>query len=415
MSLSTQWKHLWSCICISLTLLIATCNRVTPQSPTVSATAHTSLCSYTVVVNEFDVSKCPTFNDHAQSDWVEHQSRQTDSRNHKDQSPEFQKANAQFVPGDSKFGIKSSRSRGSSEDAVNTSSLIKDMEAKLLEEMLRNRELNATLTRHELLLNSAEKTLEAYKANFSSVFRTMMMMERKLQHQRKINKSLNKKLSNVLLDVVEVNNVLSNKLPTGDAKKTVKKYAVESSTDMRSCPGITDSSQKFKDCTEVYDAGHHTSDIYFIKPLYSGCPIPVWCDMDTPKGGWLVIQRRRDGSVNFTQSWDKYRSGFGDVSGEHWLGNDNIFLLTNQDRYQLRVDLWDFAGNRVYAVYSSFKIDGERDGYKLHITGYSGSAQDSLHKHNGKKFSTMDKDNDARNGALSVGRALANYLLFGIV
>lgn len=81
--------------------------------------------------------------------------------------------------------------------------------------------------------------------------------------------------------------------------------------------------------------------------------------MDSPNAGWLVIQRRKDGSVDFRQLWDKYRSGFGDVSGEHWLGNDNIFLLTNQGRYQLRVDLWDFSGNRVYAIYSSFKIDGE--------------------------------------------------------
>lgn len=42
---------------------------------------------------------------------------------------------------------------------------------------------------------------------------------------------------------------------------------------------------------------------------------------------------------------------------------------------------------------------GERDGYRLHITGFSGSAQDSLHNHNNKKFSTTDRDNDARREA----------------
>lgn len=81
--------------------------------------------------------------------------------------------------------------------------------------------------------------------------------------------------------------------------------------------------------------------------------------MESPKGGWLVFQRRRDGSVDFNRRWNEYRSGFGDVSGEHWLGNDNIFLLTNQGRYQLRIDLWDFAENRVHALYSEFKIDGK--------------------------------------------------------
>lgn len=32
--------------------------------------------------------------------------------------------------------------------------------------------------------------------------------------------------------------------------------------------------------------------------------------------GATVIQRRRDGSVNFDQTWDKYENGFGDFHGE---------------------------------------------------------------------------------------------------
>ncbi|GFR93896.1 fibrinogen-like protein 1 [Elysia marginata] len=154
-----------------------------------------------------------------------------------------------------------------------------------------------------------------------------------------------------------------------------------------------------EDCAGVHKAGHRRSGVYYIKPLYASCPIPVWCDMESPGGGWLVLQRRKDGKERFNRGWEAYRSGFGDVSREHWLGNDNIFLLTNQGRYQLRIDLWDFSGNRVYALYSNFKVDGERDQYRLHISGYSGSAQDSMHKHNQKKFSTPDRDNDSRKEA----------------
>lgn len=33
-----------------------------------------------------------------------------------------------------------------------------------------------------------------------------------------------------------------------------------------------------------------------------------------------VIQRRRDGTVNFFMKWDHYKSGFGNAAGEYWLG-----------------------------------------------------------------------------------------------
>ena len=128
--------------------------------------------------------------------------------------------------------------------------------------------------------------------------------------------------------------------------------------------------------------------------MYSHCPIPVWCDMDTPGGGWLVIQRRLNGKVMFDQNWETYRNGFGDVTKELWLGNANIFLLTNQKFYELRVEMWDFNDKHVYAVYKNFKIDGERDWYRLHISNHSGTAPDGLSNHNGMYFSTSDADHD---------------------
>ena len=116
--------------------------------------------------------------------------------------------------------------------------------------------------------------------------------------------------------------------------------------------------------------------------------------MDTPGGGWLVIQRRTDGELSFDKTWLDYRGGFGDLNKEFWLGNDNIFLLTNQDNYRLRVDLWDFKGSRVYAEYEHFIVDGERTNYRLHIANYSGTAGEGLLRHDGADFSTPDNDND---------------------
>lgn len=135
--------------------------------------------------------------------------------------------------------------------------------------------------------------------------------------------------------------------------------------------------------------------MYYILPTYSACPVPVYCDMDTPSGGWLIIQRRQDGSVSFNRKWDEYRKGFGDVTEEFWLGLDNIFLLTNQGHYQLRIDIWDFYGSRVFAQYYNFYIDGARDFYRLHLSNHTGTAPDGLGNHNNVYFSTPDRDHDA--------------------
>ncbi|CAC5362071.1 unnamed protein product [Mytilus coruscus] len=49
--------------------------------------------------------------------------------------------------------------------------------------------------------------------------------------------------------------------------------------------------------------------------------VKVYCDMTTDSGGWTIIQRRLDGSVNFHRQWTDYENGFGNVDGEYWLGD----------------------------------------------------------------------------------------------
>ena len=147
------------------------------------------------------------------------------------------------------------------------------------------------------------------------------------------------------------------------------------------------------DCAAIKKSGITTSGVYRIDPDGKG-PMNVYCDMATDGGGWTVIQRREDGSVDFYLDWASYKRGFGTLAGEFWLGNDNIHRRTAAGNTVLRVELEDWDANTAHAVYGSFKVDGESNKYKLTATSYSGTAGDSLDVHNGRYFTTKDRDND---------------------
>ncbi|XP_043945554.1 ficolin-2-like [Protopterus annectens] len=149
-----------------------------------------------------------------------------------------------------------------------------------------------------------------------------------------------------------------------------------------------------KNCKQLLQLGHTLSGWYTVY-LESCKPLAVYCDMDTDSGGWLVFQKRIDGSVDFYRTWDAYKKGFGNQLSEFWLGNDNIHQLTKQGRFQLRVDLRDFDDQMGFAVYSGFKVLGEQNKYKLVLEAFvTGNIGDSLMKHNAAAFSTYDRDND---------------------
>ena len=120
----------------------------------------------------------------------------------------------------------------------------------------------------------------------------------------------------------------------------------------------------------------------------------VYCDMRTDGGGWTVFQRRQDGSVDFYRGWNDYKSGFGQLTAEFWLGNDKIHRLTASRSSSLRVELEDWNGVRVYAKYGRFSIGNEQAQYRLEVSSYSGTAGDSLAYHNNMAFTTKDRDND---------------------
>lgn len=143
-------------------------------------------------------------------------------------------------------------------------------------------------------------------------------------------------------------------------------------------------------CKDLYDLGAKEDGVYLAN-LSPGSR-SMYCDMSD--GGWTVIQHRFDGSVDFAQNFSQYQQGFGSVEGEFWFGLENMYLMTRNGSWELKVDIESFDGDSAYAHYSEFKIS-EGTGYILTVSGYSGTAGDSLDYNNGQKFTTLDFDQDS--------------------
>jgi len=114
----------------------------------------------------------------------------------------------------------------------------------------------------------------------------------------------------------------------------------------------------------------------------------------------LLIQQNVDGSNFFNRSWAEFKVGFGDPSGNYWLGNELLSQLTLNGHYKLKFELQSRnTSNWYHAEYSTFRVLTEADNYKLQVAGYSGNAgKDGLRRHNGRMFTTYDRDNDAHSG-----------------
>ena len=128
-----------------------------------------------------------------------------------------------------------------------------------------------------------------------------------------------------------------------------------------------------KSCDDLYKSGKTTTGVYTIDPDEQGA-FDVRCDMETTPGrGWTVFQRRVDGSVDFYKNWIDYKSGFGSLFGEFWLGLDKIYRLSATGNNVLRVDLKTFENEAAYAIYKSFYVGNESEAYILNVNNYSGN------------------------------------------
>eukprot|EP00066_Takifugu_rubripes_P027000 XP_011616266.1 PREDICTED: angiopoietin-4-like [Takifugu rubripes] len=268
------------------------------------------------------------------------------------------------------------------------------MEIQLLENSLSTNKLEK-----ELLLQTSE--LSQLRAKNSHLERKVQKLESQQRGELESMREERNRLQSVVrnqLAAIEVAGAaaqIRQQQQHGAAAATGAADGVRAHPHAHGHHGSPPQIQLWRDCADVSKAGHAVSGLYHIYISNRSEPVQVYCDMETSGGGWTVVQRRFNGSVDFQRSWREYKMGFGDVLGEHWLGNEALHLLTSQGQYSLRVELKDWEGNSAHSHYDRVTLSNERQQYRLYLRGYSGSAgRQSSVASQGAGFSTRDQDND---------------------
>ncbi|KAH3710596.1 uncharacterized protein LOC127858694 [Dreissena polymorpha] len=172
------------------------------------------------------------------------------------------------------------------------------------------------------------------------------------------------------------------------------------------------------DCKDISDNkgkyGYHGTGVYTIKLAVSGRTLSVYCDMDTVGGGWTIFQRRFSNIENFNRTFHEYEQGFGDINGEFWLGLANVREMLGDDGSLLKV-AYNFTESG-----STFEQTDTLSGFRLGPSPYykryfnsqtydeqlKSAGSFTVNKgiepeyHNGSRFVTHDRDNQANCGSL---------------
>jgi len=98
------------------------------------------------------------------------------------------------------------------------------------------------------------------------------------------------------------------------------------------------------------------------------------------------------------QTWSAYKNGFNDGTGGYWIGNENLYRLTNNGTTcRLCIDMWTTEGSILIASYTSFVVGKETDGYNYTASGFDGKALVSVdafgQSNSFYKFNAKDQNN----------------------
>ncbi|KAM4758851.1 angiopoietin-related protein 4 isoform 2-T2 [Cyanocitta cristata] len=236
-------------------------------------------------------------------------------------------------------------------------------------------------------LGALQSLMDAQNLRIEELLQKIKQQQYKLDKQNLQIKSLQSKV-NLLIPLHH------NKTQSPKWKISLKK-SLNLTNQSQNSSGEPVQTQKLPEgCHQLFLAGQQSSGVFQVQPAGSQ-PFKVYCDM-TAEGGWTVIQRRMDGSVDFDQLWDAYKNGFGDLHGDFWLGLEKIHHLVKEGKYNLLIELEDWEGNS-QAVQFVFSLGGESTAYTLNLLGpLSGELENAIGEFRQLPFSTRDRDHDLK-------------------
>lgn len=133
--------------------------------------------------------------------------------------------------------------------------------------------------------------------------------------------------------------------------------------------------------------------VYNIHPRLAPAPFPVYCQMLVQTRTYLLVRGQR--TFNYNRTWQEYRDGFGDPSGDYWLGLEKLHQLTSSKAYELRFRVKLSNNTKYYSMYRHFVVADEASGYTVSLTSVlTSTLDDCLTALQGARFSAYDVDND---------------------
>ncbi|KAK2138581.1 hypothetical protein LSH36_2775g00000 [Paralvinella palmiformis] len=150
---------------------------------------------------------------------------------------------------------------------------------------------------------------------------------------------------------------------------------------------VADSSWSLCDLTLTFSPGRNPCSNKLLSGIYNTGfeNRDIVCEMEVDGGGWTVIMRRKDGSVDFNKDWENYKQGFGSLEGEFWAGNEFIHKMTNDGgKYTLRIDMTNYQKESIYAKMTEFSLGPESDNYRFHFMEWDPTS--TVCKYNNNNF-----------------------------